>query len=146
MTARPKGLKPLDSVLLPWVMALPWKMQSILLSGLRAPDAETDATKRICRWMRSISQNNADPSKGYMEPQPLSGVLIERCMDELEYLTCHYVHHFADALRVVAVYHPSPEAQQFAAVVHSQVAFEIFHFIPESDDVFITRHRDQRKP
>ena len=89
----------MNSVLLPWVMNIGWKMQSILLSGLRAPDAKTDATKRICRWMRAVSQNNADPSKGYMEPQTVGMDLISKCMDELEYLPCHYVHHFADALR-----------------------------------------------
>lgn len=141
--SKPSALKE-DSVLLPWVMAMGWKMQSILLSGLRAPDAKTDATKRICRWMRAMSQNNADPSKGYMEPQEMGDALIEQCMDECEYLTCHYVHHFADALRVVGIYHPDALVRGFAMRVHVEVAFEIFHFRAESDEDFITRHQDRR--
>lgn len=133
-----------DSVLLPWVMQMPWKLQSILLSGLRAPDTKTFATKRICRWMRSVCQNNADPSKGYMEPQLLNKALVEQCLDELEYLPCHYTHHFADALRVVALFHPNEEYQRFAYSVHFGVAEEIFHFLPEDDNTFLYRHRDKR--
>jgi len=133
----------MDSVLRPWVMAMPWKMQSILLSGLRAPDAPTDATKRLCRWMRGESQHNAHPAKGYMQPQLLSKELINKCMDELEYLSCHYVHHFADAMAVIAYYHPGPSIAAFALAVHAEVAMEIFHFKPETMEEFIYRHRDR---
>lgn len=135
-----------DSVLLPWVMEMPWKMQSILLSGLRAPDFKTNATKKICRWMRSVTQNNADPSKGYMEPQnDFSEKFIAECMDELEYLPCHYVHHFADALRVIAVYYPKRASMTrvFAENVHNEIAEEIFHFVPETEEQFIERHKDK---
>ena len=150
----------MSSVLKPWVMEMPWKMQSILLSGLRAPDVKTDATKRICRWMRALTQNNADPSKGYMEPQSMDQELLDKCMDELEYLPCHYVHHFADALRVLSLYYldeasyPVTEnahlvtaecsaIRSFAYRVHFYVAEEIFHFVPEDDGTFIHRHRDK---
>lgn len=134
-----------SSVLQPWVMALGWKMQSILLSGLRAPDVMSVTTKKICRWMRAISQHNADPTKGYMEPQAPMNLSLMQCMDELEYMPCHYVHHFADALRVVAIYHPVKEVRDFAGVVHCEVAVEIFHFRPETDDQFIKRHQDNRQ-
>jgi len=132
-----------SSVLKPWVMAIPWKMQSILLSGLRAPDYPTVVVKKICRWMRAESQNNADPSKGYMEPQSFDKDTVSRCMDELEYLPCHYVHHFADALAVIAYFHPESAIRDFADGVHAEVAVEIFHFRPESETEFKNRHRDK---
>jgi len=133
----------MSSVLKPWVMEMGWKMQSILLSGLRAPDFPTVATKKICRWMRAECQNNADPSKGYMEPQALSDKLVDDCMEELEYLPCHYVHHFADALAVVAYHHPDEKACGFALSVHDLVAEEIFHFRPETREQFMKRHVDK---
>lgn len=133
----------MSCVLADWVIEIGWKQQSILLSGLRAPDFKTSATKKICRWMRSISQHNADPSKGYMEPQKLGLDLRDQCMDELEYLPCHYVHHFADALRVVAIHHPDKKSRDFARSVHAEIAIEIFHFLPESDYQFIQRHEDK---
>src|SRR3954469_5589558 len=56
-----------DHVVLPWLAVLPWKQQSIFFSSLRGPDrANVPAIKRTNRWMRSVAQNNADPSKGYM--------------------------------------------------------------------------------
>lgn len=149
-------------VLQVWVQKAPWKMQSILLSGLRAPDAKTEAVKQICRWMRAQCQYNADTSKGYMgkypwmeeleryatgcgslQTNPLVSSLIDRAMDELEYLPCHYVHHFADALRVVAIYHPKEHRRMFADMVHKEIAVEIFHFHPESTTEFVRRHRDK---
>jgi len=133
----------MSSVLKQWVMDAGWKMQSILLSGLRAPDFPTVATKKICRWMRAECQNNADPSKGYMEPQILSDALVDQCMDELEYLPCHYVHHFADALAVVAYFHPGDFAHEFALRVHGLIATEIFHFKPETQEEFLERHKDK---
>jgi hypothetical protein len=133
----------MSTVLLNWIDLIPWKMQSILLSGLRAPDTYTIATKKICRWMRSVCQNNADPYKGYMEPQVLNKELIDKCMDELEYLPCHYVHHFADGLRIIALYHPNKLFTKFANETHSEIAIEIFHFKPETDEEFILRHVDK---
>ena len=133
----------MSSVLKSWVMNAGWKMQSILLSGLRAPDQKTDAVKRVCRWMRAVSQNNADPSKGYMEPQVLGRELADRCLEELEYLPCHYAHHFADALRVIGIYHPDREISAFANYVHEEIAREIFHFEPEGIPEFVARHRDK---
>lgn len=50
-------------VLLPWLARVGLKMQSILLSGLRAPDHHTTAIKKCVRWMRSRCQMDADPKK-----------------------------------------------------------------------------------
>lgn len=130
------------SVLQPWVMELGWKMQSILLSGFRGPDdADLPATKAVNRWLRTISQNNADPSKDYMRQDKLPAELV--LCDELEWRSCHYVHHLADALRVVAIYHPSGGVRAIADGYHFRIAEEIFHFMPETADVFIERHKDK---
>ena len=130
------------SVLQPWVMQLGWKMQSILLSGFRGPDdAELPATKAVNRWIRRVSQNNADPSKDYMreDSRPES---LDLCA-ELEWRSCHFVHHFADALRVLALFHPDSLVREDAWEYHFMIAEEIFHFAPESDAVFTERHEDK---
>lgn len=128
------------SVLQDWVMTMPWKCQSILLSGLRGTDYDQPpAIKAVSRWLRTISQHNADPTKGYMQPDALPTPL-EFCA-ELEYQTCHYVHHVADALRTVAIWHPTLDIQQRAFDYHFRIAEELFHFAPEGDGVFIERHK-----
>ena len=132
----------MSSVLLNWVMNVPWKCQSILLSGFRGPDSgEYPKTKAVNRWLRTVSQNNADPSKDYMRQDSLPTSLV--LCDETEWMPCHFAHHFADALRIVAIWHPEPDTRRRAWEYHLKIAEEIFHFIPESDEVFVHRHRDK---
>lgn len=131
------------SVLLTWVMRLPWKLQSILFSGLRGPDQDfLVKIKQVSKWLRMVTQNNADPSKSYMNniqlPEP------SELDKELEHCTCHFVHHFADALAIVAYYNPDGTQARFAALMHYHVAEEIFHFWPETPEYFARRHRDKR--
>lgn len=136
------GVTP-GSVLQPWVMQMGWKLQSILLSGFRGPDhPRLPHVKAVNRWMRRVSQNNADPSKDYMREDTLP--TVEEVEAELEYLPCHFVHHFADSLRVVAIHHPDQHIRLYAQALHEFIAVETFHFLPEDDETFLRRHRDKR--
>lgn len=132
-----------SSVLQPWVEKIPWKQQSILFSSLRGPDQDyLKGIKLVSRWMRAVSQQNADPAKPYMavtelpEPSELD--------KELEHCTVHFVHHFADGLAVIAYNHPDPAVAASAAEIHFHIAEELFHFMPESRGVFLVRHRDKK--
>lgn len=128
-----------------WFSKNGWKMQSIFVNGLRAPDVKTSGVKKWVRWMRTQTCHNADPHKPdcYMSAPKVSEELLQQALDELEYLTCHYVHHFADANRIIALFHPNQETRQWADRMHYQIADEIFHFKPETDDEFLDRHRDK---
>ena len=131
-------------VLQPWVAEVGLKMQSILLSGLRAPDQKTDAIKKCVRWMRGNCQIDADPSKqSYMKSIEMTDDLVDAAMNELEYTTVHYAHHFADSIRIVALFHPDIEGRGWAFCIHREVAVELFHFHPESREEFLERHRDK---
>lgn len=130
------------SVTLPWVQKLPWKMQSILFSGLRGPDhVKLHAVKGISKWMRAVSQENADPSKPYMAASRLPD--LADVLEELEMLPCHFTHHFADALRVIAHGHDDRGTREAAFELHALIAEEIFHFVPEHPIIFAWRHRDK---
>ena len=130
-------------VLQPWVAQVGMKMQSIMISGLRAPDAKTSGVKKCVRWMRGNCQVDADPAKqSYMQTVQMDDALINLAMDELEYLPCHYVHHFADSMAVMAYHHPDQAVRHWAYRIHFLVAEEIFHFQPETEAMFLHRHRD----
>ena len=132
----------MSSVLQEWVMAMGWKEQSILLSGFRGPDfRNVPHVKALNRWLRRVSQNNADPSKDYMRNDPLPSE-YDVC-DDLEFLPAHFVHHFADSLRMVALHHPEAKIRELAYAYHHRIAEEIFHFVPESDEVVLARHQDK---
>lgn len=131
-------------VLQPWVEQVGLKMQSILLSGLRAPDQKTVGIKKCIRWMRSKCQIDADPSKqSYMETIELSDEIILLAIDELEYTTCHFAHHFADSMAVLSYHHPHGEVSRLSYRIHFLVAEEIFHFKPETKEEFFERHKDK---
>jgi hypothetical protein len=132
-------------VLQEWVGSVGMKMQSILLSGLRAPDQQTSHIKKCVRWLRSCCQIDADPAKqSYMQSINMNEVLIAKAIDELEYCTVHYAHHLADSFAVVAYYHPNDDVRVFAYSLHVLVATELFHFQPETKDQFLERHKDKR--
>lgn len=131
-------------VLQNWVADVGCKMQSILLSGLRAPDQHTISTKKCARWLRSKCQIDADPKKqSYMQTIKISDDLINAAMDELEYCPVHYAHHFADSFAVLAYYHPSLTVRSWALKIHTLVAVELFHFHPETREEFLDRHIDK---
>lgn len=129
-------------VLQDWLRKVGWKQQSILFSGLRGPDKDgCPALKVVNRWMRTVTQHNADPSKPYMRAGELPDPYV--VCEELEFLPCHYVHHLADALAVIAYGHPDAVVVQYAAEMHFRIAEELFHFVPEQPFVFRLRHRDK---
>lgn len=120
-------------------------MQSIFVNGLRAPDAKTSGVKKCVRWMRVACCHNADPHKPdcYMSAPRMDEELVQLAIDELEYLPCHYVHHFADSMRIVALFHPEEEARKWAWRLHYLIAEELFHFVPETDEQFLERRKDK---
>jgi|SRR5579862_174696 len=135
-----------QNVLQPWVADVGLKMQSILLSGLRAPDQRTQAIKKCVRWLRAQCQIDADPSKqSYMQQVAMHDGLIDDAIDELEYCTVHYAHHFADAFAVMAYFHPDAVVRRNAYRLHYLAAEELFHFVPETRERFLERHRDKRE-
>ena len=131
-------------VLQEWVGKVGCKMQSILLSGFRAPDQKTVAVKKCVRWLRAQCQVDADPGKqSYMKQITMCNDLIDAAMDEAEYCAVHYVHHLADSFAVLGYHHPDAGVRTWARKLHGQVAVELFHFHPESQEEFLIRHRDK---
>jgi hypothetical protein len=95
--------------------------------------------------MRTSACNDADPTKPdcYMTAPKMDEELVQLPLDELEYLPCHYVHHLADSLRILSLYHPSEVVHLWSWRLHFLIAEEIFHFKPETDIEFLDRHRDK---
>lgn len=134
------------SVVQDWVSMMPWKLQSTLFSALRGPDQEfLHYTKQVSKWLRAVSQHNADPSKPYMNGIKLPATETEKAAfwKELEHCPCHFVHHFLDALAIVGYFHPDGITARIAAGLHYDTC-EIFHFMPEPPTVFRLRHRDKK--
>jgi hypothetical protein len=116
-----------------WLFKLPWKMQTVINQGLRAPDTHfCRNVKLLCRWMRGIVLNNADQNHTFMcrkEGLPTRDDL----QNELNYCTVHFVTHFLYSLEIIAYKHPDKETQNIAWNYYNGLVSEMMHFKPESE-------------
>lgn len=119
-------------VTLLWVRALPFKMQSVLFSGLRGPDTgHYPNLKAVVRWLRPTTQYNADPTTDYMRDEFMP--TWKELQKELEFTSFHYFEHLALALEIVAYKHPQAGPRRFAYNLYKNMV-ELLHCNPETEE------------
>lgn len=118
------------SVLKPWVARLPWKEQSVLISGMRGPDiGRTVHLQAMTRWLRAVLQHNADSTTDYMK-----GMLLPRIAElaeSLEFTTVHYFCHLLHGLEIVGYRGPLGEDADVAREYYLGLVAAV-HLQPES--------------
>lgn len=133
----------MSTVLQEWVCKLPWKQQSVLLSGLRGPDMHHyPKIKILTRWLRNVTQNNADPEHSYMMVETHLPA-FEDMEKELEYCTIHYVHHLTQALKVIAIGCDNATVREYALILYDKIVKELLHLTGETDEEFYVRLADK---
>lgn len=127
----------MTSVLQDWVMDLPLKMQSVLMTATRGPDNERFASIKVGnRWCRQHLFHDADPSNPFIvKPgDPQLPEILDRLARELEYTTVHYFGHFIHAFEIIGYKHPEPTVRALAMLVYSEMCAEVLHLPVESLD------------
>jgi hypothetical protein len=120
------------SVTLDWVQALPYKMQSVLFSGLRGPDnGHYPNLKVVIRWLRPTTQHNADPTTDYMRIEELP--IWQSLQKEIEFTSVHYYSHLALALVIIAYKHPVHTTRNYAWGIYVRM-IELLHANPETEE------------
>lgn len=126
----------------PWISVLPWKMQTVLNQGLRAPDTHyCRAIKIVCRWMRSVVLQNADKDHTFMCSKKELPV-IEDIENEINYCTVHCATHFLYAIEIIAYKHPDKETRRIALNYYRGIAAELWHFNLETEKELDVRLAD----
>jgi hypothetical protein len=129
-------------VVLDWMSELSWKQQSVILSALRGPDNHHSPNiKKISRWIRSITQNNADPSHSYMKNVDLPS--LKEFEDEFYFASTHYSLHLLFALEIIGYKYPDPKIAKIALDYYHGLVADIYHLKPESMDDLDNRLRDK---
>lgn len=119
-------------VLQDWVEALPWKMQSVLISAQRGPDSHyCPNVKALTKWVRRTCQQNADPSHTFMANVALP--TLDDLEYELEYCTMHFTFHLLYGLEIMAYKHPERNIRDKAMFYYKGIIEEILHFNIESE-------------
>lgn len=118
-------------VLLDWMAELGWKQQSVILSALRGPDNHHSPNiKKLSRWIRSVTQNNADPSHSYMKSIDLPS--LKDFEDEFYFASTHYSLHLLFALEIIGFKHPDPVIAKIAMDYYLALVEDVYHLKPES--------------
>ena len=130
------------AVIQQWVTLLPWKMQTVIIQGLRAPDTHfCEGVKNVCRWMRSVVLNNADKSHTFMcTKQHMPNV--EDLENELNYCSFHFVSHFLYALEIISYKHPDSVVRRIAGRYYVGFVEEMSHLKVESEEQLDVRLSD----
>lgn len=129
-------------VLLDWMAKLDWKQQSVILSALRGPDNHHSPNiKKISRWIRSITQNNADPSHSYMKNVELPG--LKDFEDEFYFESTHYSLHLLFALEIIGYKHPDKDVAKIALDYYLALVADVYHLKPESESDLDKRLQDK---
>ena len=128
-------------VLQDWMCELPWIQQGSILAALRGPDANALHVKNLSRWVRRITQQNADPSNDYTGNMNLPEV--QNVFGELEYITtCHYTFHLIGALEIIGYKHPSDETRKIARDYYFGIV-DALHLNPETEEQLDIRLEDK---
>ncbi|MBS3089123.1 hypothetical protein J4402_05130 [Candidatus Pacearchaeota archaeon] len=128
-------------VLKEWMAELPWKQQSVVLSSLRGPDTSRPASVKILnRWLRGITQNNADSSTDYMKN--LAHPSVGDLQKDLEYCTMHYYCHLMHAMEIIGYNHPDKEIAETARGYYENMVL-FLHLNPETKEQLNKRLEDK---
>jgi hypothetical protein len=128
-------------VLQEWMGKLPWKQQSVILSSLRGPDTNRPINvKKITRWLRGITQNNADPSTDYMKKLELPN--LNDLKEELEFCTVHYFCHLLHTFEIIGEMHPDKEIRIIAKNYYIGLV-DALHLNPETKEQLDERLEDK---
>lgn len=125
-----------------WLFRLPWKMQTVVNQGLRAPDTHMcPKIKIVCRWVRSVVLNNADDDHAFMcrkKGMPTFSDLT----NELNYCSMHFATHLLYALEIIGYKHPNQEIRGIAFGYYSNIVEGIYHFNLETEKELDVRLAD----
>jgi len=127
-----------------WVNELPWKMQTVMVQGLRAPDTHfCKNMKDICRWMRSLVFHNADKNHTFMCEKNKRLPQWSDIENEINYCSLHCATHFIYALEIIAYKYPLEKGRSnLAMYLYEGLVHHMCHFAIETEDELDVRLSD----
>jgi hypothetical protein len=126
----------MKSVLKDWVFTLPFRMQSVLMSGLRGCDIarKDDNSKFITRALRAVLLNNADPSNTFIVGSGIpEDKYVTAFLWDLDSYPMHFVMHTAHAAEIVGYKHPDATLRAWWKDFYEKL-IKGLHVNPEQED------------
>ena len=136
----------IDSVLQDWLMELPWKMQTVIITGIRGCDglSKNDCSKQLGRAIRMTALRNADPTTTYMRHDFSKVVEASKAfVDDLDRYPVHFVMHVAHACEIIANKHPEESTRDTFNGIYQRIVWAL-HLRPEPKGYLDSRLGDKR--
>lgn len=137
----------MDPVLQDWMMELSWKMQTVIITGIRGCDglSKNDPSKQIGRAIRLTALRNADATTTYMR-HDFAKVMeaTKTFVDDLDRYPVHFVMHLAHACEIVGYLHPDREVAGAFNAIYQQIVWAL-HLRPEPMEGLLHRLADKRE-
>lgn len=125
----------MPTVLKDWVSDLPFRMQSVLMSGLRGCDIarKDDHSKFMTRALRPVICNNADSSNTFMGGTIPPSEKITQFLWDMDSYPTHFIAHLMHAAEIVGFKHPDPELKKWWLGFYHDIVKGL-HLNPETED------------
>ena len=128
-------------VLADWVIHLPWKVQTVLLTGTRGADTHLSEQGRLTkRWIRTLVCKRADPGPLYMAESERDWPDPTKLIDDFEYYPVHYFAHAMHCFQIIGYFHPDVEIGKRAMQCYEAMV-DGLHLHPETCDEMLHRLR-----
>lgn len=117
-----------------WLLVLPYRMQSVLVSALRGCDTarKDDPSKFITRGLRTCILNDADPTNTFMGPVHPEERHVSTFLWDLDSYPLHFVMHTAHAAEIVGYKHPDEDVRSFWVLFYENIV-KALHMNPEAE-------------
>lgn len=128
-----------------WLECLTWKEQTVLVLGLRGPDAGGSRdVKLIIRWLRSVVLKNAAPKKTFMGETDFRQVneIVDDSPLAFDMLPVHFFGHLLHTVEVIAYRHPDQCIRNTALNTYIELC-EFMHINQETDSEMTERLKDE---
>jgi hypothetical protein len=161
-------------VLQPWVLALPFMQQTVLLTAVRGPDgvAKYGPTKMLLRWYRRCTLLSAMDGRILGTPYELGGgsftgpsisggnpvpttiegrdwrvemdAVVGDYLRDLDAIPHHFQLHLMHAVEIVGYKHPAPTTRAWWLQTYHRLVHDM-HLWPETEDQLDRRLGDSRE-
>lgn len=135
------------NVLQEWMNDLSWKMQTVIITGIRGCDglSKKDVSKHISRAIRQVSLRNADATTTYMNHPLDEAVASAKLMcDDLDKYPVHFVLHLAHACEIIGYKHPLTDTREKFIGIYRLIVWNM-HLQPETELMLDHRLSDRKE-
>jgi len=125
----------MHSVLKPWFFTVPFRMQAVLMAGLRGCDTarKDDHSKTVTRGIRACLLNNADPTNTFIGDPIPKDEIVKQFLWDLDSYPMHFIAHTMHAAEIIGYKYPDLVVSAWWCSFYKDLV-KALHLNPETEE------------